>query len=158
MKIDKYDNKYIVYLNKNNKDFTNFNNSDDNFKSLFKILKKYYKIEITGLNKIKIFKDKYYGLIIEIDKENIDYYDYLEMDTIAMRISTYKTSFLYEVDDNLFIMNNLKRIKIYYDSRNKIYIKLLQELPKSAYLKLLEMSKIKYKDLDNLKEIKSYSK
>ena len=83
------------------------------FKDLFIKLKDYYNININGFYNIKVFKDNYYGLVLELEKEDIDYMDYFD-GQVDMNITFENNgSFLYEVDDYFNLENDLlKKIKI----------------------------------------------
>lgn len=157
LKIDVIDDNYVIYLNKTN--LINFNfdkqdNLEEEFKKIFKILKNNYNLKINGYYNIKIYQDNYYGIIIEIDKENIDYYDYFDYDdTITMRIKKYDIEIFYEVEDFLFIKDFLDYFKL-YRSKNKLYLKIIKELDNNIFYNLLEMSKINYNSNIKLIEIK----
>ena len=158
LKIDVIDNSYIIYLNRLSIINFNFDNQDileEEFKKLFKILRDDYNLKVNGYYNIKIYEDKYYGIILEIIKENIDYYDYFdEDDTIAMRIKKYDVELFYEVEDFFFLGNFLSCFKIYTDKK-KIYLKIIQEIDKNVFFNLLEMSKINYDKRAKLIELKS---
>lgn len=90
MKIEKLDDdNFIVFLNKlylNKNLFELKKNLDIYFKNLFKTLNECYNIEIMGYYNIKIFRDKIYGYILNIEKEDIDFYDYYDSH-VDMRIT-----------------------------------------------------------------------
>jgi len=103
-------------------------------------LKEYFKKIIKqnnmrGMYYIKIYYDDN-RTVIEIIKKDMDYYE-LE-DEIDMNIIINKNSFLYEVDN---IVPNIENI-IYKD---KIYIK-------ENDINLVEFTKIKYKNTENIIE------
>ena len=158
LKVDFINDNYVIYLNKLNLINFNFDNQDkleEEFKKLFKILKDNYNMKVKGYYNIKIYQDKYYGIILEINKENIDYYDYFGYeDTIAMRIKKYDIEILYEIEDFFFLGNFLSCFKIYTDKKN-IYLKIIQEMDKNVFFNLLEMSKINYDKRAKLIELKS---
>lgn len=157
LKIDVIDNNYVIYLNKLNLINFNFDNQaklEEEFKKLFKILRNNYDLKINGYYNIKIYQDKYYGMILEINKENIDYYDYFDYeDTIAMRIKKYDIEIFYKVEDFFFINQFLDHFKLYIGNNN-IYLKIIKEIDECNFFKLLEMSKINYNNKLKLKEIK----
>lgn len=90
MKIEKLnDDNFIVFLNKLYLDSNQFELKKDfeiNFKKLFSILNKFYNIEIIGYYDIKIYCDKIYGYVLNIKKEELDFYDYYD-DHIDMKIT-----------------------------------------------------------------------
>ena len=146
MKVEVISNGYIIYLNQFNLidiDFKNMNILEDSFKKLLKKLNNYYHIDINGYYNINVYIDSYYGAILQIEKESLDYYDYFESDTIAMRIKKIDADFLYEVEDFLFAKDFLNKFKL-ITKNNHIYLKIIDDLSYKEYLLLTEMSKIVY--------------
>lgn len=108
---------------------------EDEFKEVLDKLEKIYKIEIKGNYKINVYKDKIYGVILEIKKDS-EYYDYFN--TIDMTINIIESDFLYEVND---YFNNVKGdIYLYND---KIYLDIDS---KEDLYKIIESSKVIYKE------------
>jgi len=103
MKIEKLnEDNFIVFLNKlylkNNK-FELKQDFERYFKNLFKILNQFYSIEVLGYYNIKIYCDKVYGYILDIKKEELDFYDYYD-DHIDMRIEINDNEkFIFKVSD-----------------------------------------------------------
>ena len=146
MKVEVISNGYIIYLNQFNLidiDFKNMDILEDSFKKLLKKLNNYYHIDINGYYNINVYIDSYYGAILQIEKESLDYYDYFESDTIAMRIKKIDADFLYEVEDFLFAKDFLNKFKL-ITKNNHIYLKIIDGLSYKEYLLLTEMSKIVY--------------
>ena len=146
MKVEVISNGYIIYLNQFNLidiDFKNMDILEDSFKKLLKKLNNYYHIDINGYYNINVYIDSYYGAILQIEKESLDYYDYFESDTIAMRIKKIDADFLYEVEDFLFPKDFLNKFKL-ITKNNHIYLKIIDDLSYKEYLLLTEMSKIVY--------------
>lgn len=146
MKVEVISNGYIIYLNQFNLidiDFKNMDILEDSFKKLLKKLNNYYHIDINGYYNINVYIDSYYGAILQIEKESLDYYDYFESDTIAMRIKKIDADFLYEVEDFLFAKDFLNKFKL-ITKNNHIYLKIIDDLSYKEYLLLTEMSKIVY--------------
>ena len=72
----------IIYLQNDrikNIDFSDKSDLQDYFKDLFVNLKNNYNININGYYYINVYKDKYYGCILEMKKEELDYMEYLMM-------------------------------------------------------------------------------
>lgn len=146
MKVEVISNGYIIYLNQFNLidiDFKNMDILEDSFKKLLKKLNNYYHIDINGYYNINVYLDKYYGAILQIEKESLDYYDYFESDTIAMRIKKIDVDFLYEVEDFLFAKDFFDKFKL-ITKNNHIYLKIIDDLSYKEYLLLTEVSKIVY--------------
>lgn len=150
------DNKIIVFLNKReitNLDFNNEDKLEDYFKKLFSKLKK-YDIEINGFYNIDVYKDEFYGMILEIENEDVDYYNYFNQ--VDMKINVLKTgSFLYEVDYE-FVDKNILNKTICYKNIDKIYLKIKENIDDITLSKILEVSNIVYGDLTE--DIIKYSK
>lgn len=104
MKIEKLnEGNFIVFLNKlylkNNK-FELKQNLERYFKNLFKKLNQFYGIEVLGYYNIKIYCDKIYGYILDIKKEDLDFYDYYD-DHIDMRIEMSDSEkFIFKIMDH----------------------------------------------------------
>lgn len=146
MKVEVISNGYIIYLNQFNLidiDFKNMDILEDSFKKLLKKLNNYYHIDINGYYNINVYIDSYYGAILQIEKESLDYYDYFESDTIAMRIKKIDADFLYEVEDFLFAKDFLNKLKL-ITKNNHMYLKIIDDLSYKEYLLLTEMSRIIY--------------
>ena len=130
-----------IYIKKeliDNIDFNNKNDLEKYLKKLFKILKNKYNIVIEGFYDITVYIDKYYGVVIHMEKDDIEYYDYYK-NQVDMRIINIDTNFLYLVDDiPKYLLNKVDVIII----DNQIYLKLKEELSKVGMMKLLEISKV----------------
>ena len=135
---------FDIYIKKDLVDNIDFNNKDDlekYLKKLFKILKNKYDILIEGFYDITVYKDKYYGVVIHLEKEDLEYYNYIK-NQVDMKVVTIDTEILYLVDDIPFEIINKININI---KNNNILIKLKQELTNLEMMKLLEFSKVVYK-------------
>lgn len=150
MKIEVIDDNYIVYLNKFNifrLDFKNVNSLESNIKKLLKKLECFYHIDIKGYYNINVYVDKYYGYVFKIKKEN-DYYNYFDLETVAVKIKKINTNFLYKVDDP-FIFDDLNKFK-FIKIKDNFYLKVIKKLSYKEYLTLLEFSKIIYDNENDL--------
>lgn len=152
MKINLIDeDNIIIYLNKyytKNTDFNDKNLLEDYFKKLFKKLNKIYDIDINGYFNINVYIDKYYGVIIEIKKEDLEYYSYFN-DQIEMQIMIYNdVEFLYLYNDYFDILN-MNNNKI-YKYNNKYYLKLEKEISNIELAKILEFTSIIYSKTDKI--------
>ena len=148
MKVVFKDNKIIVFLNK--KLDLDKVNLDIYFKKLFLRIKNKYNLELNGYYDVNVYIDNYYGSIIEIENEDLDYYNYFNQ--IDMEIKVNKTTFLYEIDYE-YLDKELLSKSIVYKQNNKLYFKITD---KSILNKIIECSKIIY---DNrVKEIMKSSK
>jgi len=134
---DIYVKKYLV----KDIDFSNKEDLEKYLKKLFKILKNKYNITIEGFYNITIYIDKYYGIVLHLEKEELDYYDYYK-NQVDMRLITIDTDFMYQVDDIPF--NILNKLKILIKNKN-IYLTIKEELTDIEMMNLIENSKIIYK-------------
>ena len=151
MKLISKDNKIIVFLYKR----INFKqiNLVNYFKKLFIKFKEDYHIELNGYYSINIYIDKFYGSVIEIENEDLDYYNYFNQ--IDMEVKLNDNVFLYEIDYeylNKSIINNSNIYKL----KDKLYI---QVKDNNILNKILEYSNIIYGEkikyvLRNSKKVK----
>ena len=96
---------FDIYIKKeliNNIDLNSKECLENYLKKIFKILKNKYKMTIEGLYNVNIYCDKYYGIIIHLENENLEYYDCFK-NQVDMRIISINTNFLYEVALILYI-------------------------------------------------------
>ena len=143
MKIVNLDeNCMTIFLNKLYLKELNFDvreDLEDYFKELFLKLKKYYMINISGYYNIDVYIDNDYGLVINLNKENIEYYDYFD-NQIDMRISLKDSKFLYGIDDPLslpaFAEGNI------YIYKDKYYVDFNDIIDNVTMMYLLEFSDI----------------
>ena len=115
MKIEFRDNNLVVFLNKKIIEGVNFfDNSEleNYFKGLFLKIDSDYGIDMEGSYNISVFIDEFFGAILEVVKDEQDYYDYY--DSIVMNISVSKyRNFLYKLNGwlsdfkncNLYVYN-----------------------------------------------------
>ena len=139
----KFTNELVldIYIKKELIDNIDFNNKEDlqkYLKNLFKTLKNKYDVVIEGFYDITVYVDKYYGVVIHMEKDDVEYYDYFK-NQVDMRIITIDTSFLYLVED---IPNDLiNKVDVTIIDQD-IYLKIKEELSKVEMMKLLEISKV----------------
>lgn len=148
MKLIFKDNKIIVFLNKPVK--LKEIKSEDYFKKLFINIKNKYNLKLNGYYKIYVFVDKFYGSIIEIENEELDYYDYFNQ--IDMEIKVINSTFLYQINYDYLTKDILEKVNI-YKIKDKLYIKILEQ---DILNKIIEYSKIIYDE--SAKEILKASK
>jgi len=134
-----------IYIKRELIDNIDFNNKTDlekYLKKLFKILKNKYDIVIEGFYDITVYIDKYYGVVIHLEKDDVEYYDYFK-NQVDMRIITIDTDFLYLVDD--IPQNLLNKVDVIIIDKN-IYLKIKENLSKVEMMKLLEISRVVYEE------------
>lgn len=150
MHIDIIDDLNIIIYLQNNKikelDFTDKNDLQEYFKELFINLKNNYNININGYYYINVFKDKYYGLILEMNKEEIDYMEYLDGQVDMNIVIDNSDTFLYEMSDYFNIDNSIINNINIYKYNSKIYVELTNKISNINMAKVLEFSNIVYGD------------
>ena len=115
MKLDIYENKYVVFLNKdilNKVDFKIKKQVETCFKEIFAKIKRRINKDINGFFSIKVYLNNKFGAIVVMEKENLEYYDYFS-NQIDMQI---------EID---YASNILLKIEDIFDfdlSSNKVYL------------------------------------
>lgn len=109
-------------------------------------LKFYYDITLKGFINVWLYLDKNYGLVIKIEKEELEYFDYNE--ALDMNIKIKEVSFLYELKEvlNKTFLNKF----IIYKYRDNFYLKPKQKLSDIDMGILLENTKIIYKNVDRI--------
>lgn len=137
----------IVFLNTINlkeMDFSNKEDLESKFKDLFLKLKYIYNINIRGYYSINIYIDKIYGAILEIEHENIEYFDYFE-NKVDMRINVLSdVKFIYKIKDIFKLNKELCNSSIAYVFKGKIYVLLKKNISFYNLGYLLELSDIVY--------------
>lgn len=137
-------------------DFSNKLNIENYFRCLFKKLKTFYDFDIKGFYNIKIYSDKYYGSILKLQKEDIEYYDYFD-NHIDMRFSIKDyNSFLYEINDLFDIDESLEDKILLYIYHNRLCVRIIKEIESIKLGKLIENSKIIYDE--EINDIIDYGK
>ena len=128
-------NKFIENI-----DFENKEDIEKYLKKLFKTLNQKYKIIIEGFYNITIYIDKYYGIVIHLEKEELEYYEYYK-NQVDMRLITVHTDFMYLVNDLPKSIINKIKLQI---KDNNIYIKIINKLNDLEMMELMEFSEIVY--------------
>lgn len=134
---------FDIYIKNQLIENINFDNKEDiekYLKKLFKILNQKYKIIIEGFYNITIYIDKHYGIVIHLEKEELEYYEYYK-NQVDMRLITVHTDFMYLVND--IPKSIIDKIKI-ENKDNNIYIKIINKLNDLEMMKLMEFSEIVY--------------
>ena len=128
---------FILFFNKLNDKLDLNDNYEEEFKNIFLRLKNYYRINIYGFYNIFVYKDKYYGTILKVEKDKeLDLF-YKQID---MHIVIEDNTFLYKVDDYFFI-NDLSDYNIYYYNDN-FYLEIINKISNNELFTLIENSTI----------------
>lgn len=149
----------VIYINKeysSDIDFSNELEIENYFKKVFNKLKTFYNISIKGFYNIDVYLDNYYGIVLNLEKENIDYYDYFDNHIdMQFRIKKY-SSFLYKLNDLFDLSSQIKDKVIVYFYRNQIYAKIIKKIDYLNLGKLIENSQIIYDE--KIDDIVKYGK
>lgn len=143
MKIDIYEDKYIVFINKDEIKDINFKEKEkveECFKNVFSKIKKRLNNNLNGFFYIKAYLDIMFGIVLIITKEDLEYYDYFS-NQIDMQIEIEQDSKILLEFDDLFDINSNNIISY----NGKFYTRY------NEALNYLEFSKIIYGD--KVKEI-----
>lgn len=145
MKIKMLDKrKMIIFFKTVNFDFNNIEKLEEELRNLFSKLNYLYKIEVRGFYYVKAYLDKYSGVVLELDGEDL-VLDYLEGE-IDMRIEVLERTFLYEVKDILDINKKLLNKFEIYKHNNLFILKPKKNLSYIEIGEILEYSKLIYKN------------
>lgn len=151
------DDKIIIYLKKTairNFDISNEEKLEQYFRDLFLSLKSRYSIEMNGYYNIDVYPDIYYGMILEIENMDVDYYRYFSQ--IDMKINVLKDSFfIYEIDYECLDKIDLKKFMC-YQQNDKIYLQIKEDIDDITLGSILEYARIIYGDKTH--DILKYSK
>jgi len=111
-------------------------------------IKEKYNIEMQGFYNVKVYHDKDYGFIIEMEKEELEYMDYFN--DLEMNIEIIEDSFLYKIDDVFRIKEILpKQLIRKYADKLYLEIKNIQNIELGI---ILENSEIIYgKEAEKIK-------
>lgn len=108
--------------------------------NLFNKIKKIHNIEISGYYLVDIYVDKYYGIVLYVEREDYEYYKHFKNE-VDMNINIVNTDFLYEIKEVPF--NLLCKVDVIFKD-GKVCLKLKDKLKKQDMMNLLEFSKIIY--------------
>lgn len=148
MKVEIHNDNIIVIIKDNNISQVDFNDMvsvEKYFRKILLKLKDLYEIDIKGFYNIYAYIDLEEGIVLEIKKEVIDYYDTFHQ--LELRIVKENVEFLYEVDNILEFMNKKFEIYCYND---RFFIR--NNYDDISYL-LYEFGNLVYKDTKKIKEI-----
>ena len=138
----------IIFLNKEylTINIDDSDNLENCFKELFLILKDIYDIKINGYYSIDVYVDSYYGAVLELVKEELEYIDYYD-NQVDMRITIHDSNFVYKFED-YFLARKLNLNLYLY--KNEVYGK-INGLENNAQMgRIIENSEVLYKDTDKI--------
>ena len=127
---------FNVYVKKEKLKKINIKNKSElekYIKEIIEVLKNIYNIKVEGFYDVNVYIDKHYGIILNFNKEKLEYYDYFN--GIEINVSIKEVSFLYKVSDIPFNLLNKLEIK---RLNNSIYLKIIKELNQKEFMNLIE--------------------
>lgn len=133
----------ILYLNKmyiRSLDFTDKEATEKYMKRLLTKISNKYDIEIDGYYVVNLYVDMNYGVVIEIQKEELEYLDYFS-NQIEINTKVVEGSFLYNIDN--FDDSLLKKF-IIYKIKDKLYLRVKENISDLEMGKVLERAEIIY--------------
>lgn len=145
VKLTLQNNEIIIYLNKTyikNIDLQNKKILENYLNKLLNKIKNKYELYISGYYDVKIYLSEEYGIIINIEKENLDYPEYFAGE-IDMNISVIEDRFLYEVENIDIPKSILKKLEK-YKFLDKIYLHPKENLSDIELGVILENTKLIY--------------
>ena len=126
--INKIQNKYTVDLN--------------GYYNVNKIQNK-YTVDLNGYYNVYIHKDTNYGLIVDMQKEDLEYIDYFN-NQLELNIEVVEDSFLYKIEDIFTINKHLLNKFIIYKNGYMFYLKPKENLSNIELGIILENAEIIY--------------
>lgn len=148
MKIERLsEDNFIVFLNNlyiNNHKLQLNANFEECFKLLFKTLSNSYNIDISGYYDIKIYCDKLYGYILNIKREDLDFYDYYD-EQIDMKISINEDQkFLFKLKDTSVLNKIILEYCYLFKDEKHVYILPKKTINQQLLGNIIENSEIIY--------------
>ena len=140
------DDNIVIFLDKvylQNLDLTNQNLIEKKLVKLINKLQNKYTIDLNGYYNVYIHKDINYGLIIDMQKEELEYIDYFN-NQLELNIEIIEDSFLYKIEDIFTINKNLLNKFIIYKNGYTFYLKPKANLSSIELGMILENAEILY--------------
>lgn len=142
MKVNSNEEEITIYLNNyyiSKIDFLDLESLENYVNELFVTLKEIYNIKINGYYDIDVYLDNNYGVIIHMQKEEIEYYDCFN-DQVDTQVTIHNNAnFLYKIYDFFEVKNYLVNNSFsLYKYNNELYIKLNNKIDDINFCNILE--------------------
>lgn len=140
------DENIVIFLDKlylNNIDLKDYNLIEKKLIKLINKIQNKYLIDLNGYYNVYIYKDENYGIIIYMQKEELEYIDYLN-EQLEFNIEVIEDSFLYKIDDILRLEKPLLNKFIIYKNKDNLYLKPKEKISNIELGIILENSEIIY--------------
>lgn len=149
------DENIVIFLDKiylHTLDLTNQNLIEKKLIKLINKIQNKYSIDLNGYYNVFIYKDNNYGLIIDMQKEELEYLDYFN-NQIELNIEVIEDSFLYKIEDIFWLNKSILNKCIIYKNGDTIYLKAKDNLNNFELGIILENGEIIYgKQANNIKK------
>lgn len=149
------DENIVIFLDKiylHTLDLTNQNIIEKKLIKLINKIQNKYNIDLNGYYNVFIYKDNNYGLIIDMQKEELEYLDYFN-NQIELNIEVIEDSFLYKIEDIFWLNKSILNKCIIYKNGDTIYLKAKDNLNNFELGIILENGEIIYgKQANNIKK------
>ena len=149
------DENIVIFLDKIYLQNLNLNDKNIIEKKLIKLINKIQNkctIDLNGYYNVSIYKDESYGIIIDMQKEELEYLDYFN-NQIELNIEVIEDSFLYKIEDIFEISKKLLNKFIIYKNGDTIYLKAIKTLNNLELGIILENGEIIYgKEANSIKK------
>ncbi len=122
----------------------------DVLRKIFLKIKEKYNIEIYGNYNVTIYSDNYYGVIIKLEKEELEYLSYYEKQ-VEMKIIISENQVFYKLDDIFEIDKRILEKSNVYLYNNELYLELNEEINFILLGNLIENSEITYENTNEIK-------
>lgn len=140
------DENIVIFLDKlylNNIDLKDYNLIEKKLIKLINKIQNKYLIDLNGYYNVYIYKDENYGIIIDMQKEELEYIDYFN-EQLEFNIEVIEDSFLYKIDDILRLEKPLLNKFIIYKNKDNLYLKPKEKISNIELGIILENSEIIY--------------
>ena len=140
------DENIVIFLDKlylNNIDLKDYNLIEKKLIKLINKIQNKYLIDLNGYYNVNIYKDENYGIIIDMQKEELEYIDYFN-EQLEFNIEVIEDSFLYKIDDILRLEKPLLNKFIIYKNKDNLYLKPKEKISNIELGIILENSEIIY--------------
>lgn len=144
------ENSFLVFVIDKIPNIKNDQELSGYLKSVFEIIKEKNQFDIYGYYDVLIYKDINYGLIIKLDKEELECFNCYNKQIEMKIVIAEEPNILYCID-NLKILKKISKFKLYL-YKDKLYLELMSKINYMLLGELLEYSEIIF---ENVKEIKS---
>ena len=138
MKIKFIDNlTFNIYITNSNLNKINIKNKEEiesYLHYIFNIIKDRYNIFIEGFYNAFVYIDKNFGVIFNLNKEKLDYYDYFN-GQVDLNITIKEVEFLYKIDDiPNYLLKKIEMTQI----KDDMYYKIIKKLNNKEDMYLIE--------------------